>query len=67
MNAIVQRSFDSLETSLESLVESVSSYNPSPPAAIAVVNADDILTESLEQRTSHIALNWTTCSIGSVG
>ncbi|KAI5845809.1 vitamin-D-receptor interacting mediator subunit 4-domain-containing protein [Morchella snyderi] len=53
MNTIVKRSFDSLETSLESLVESVSSYNPSPPAAIAVVNADDTLTESLEQLDEH--------------
>lgn len=49
MNVIVQKSFDSLEASLAVLIESVSSYNPSPAAAIAVVNADDVLTAGLEQ------------------
>lgn len=49
MNVIVQKSFDSLEASLATLIESVSSYNPSPTTAIAVVNADDVLTASLEQ------------------
>lgn len=52
MNSIVQKSFDSLEASLATLIESVSSYNPSPAAAITVVNADDALTKSLEQCTS---------------
>lgn len=50
MNVIVQKSFDSLEASLATLIESVSSYNPSPNAAITVVNADDVLTAGLEQR-----------------
>lgn len=49
MNVIVQKSFDNLEASLAALIESVSSYNPSPAAAITVVNADDALTASLEQ------------------
>lgn len=49
MNVIVQKSFDSLEASLATLIESVSSYNPSPTTAITVVNADDVLTASLEQ------------------
>ncbi|CUS15516.1 unnamed protein product [Tuber aestivum] len=41
MNAIVQKSFDNLETSLATLIESVASYNPSPAAARAVIAADD--------------------------
>ncbi|PWW74600.1 hypothetical protein C7212DRAFT_283152 [Tuber magnatum] len=53
MNAIVQKSFDNLETSLATLVESVASYNPSPAAARAVIAADDGLVESLDQLGEH--------------
>lgn len=51
MNTIVQSSFDSLETALSNLVESIASYNPSPAAASAVVIADNGVAESLEFRT----------------
>ena len=50
MNALVQKSFDNLETSLATLIESVASYNPSPAAARSVIAADDSLVESLDQR-----------------
>ncbi|RPA92864.1 hypothetical protein L873DRAFT_1794017 [Choiromyces venosus 120613-1] len=51
MNAVVQKSFDNLESSLASLIESVASYNPSPAAARAVIAADDGLAKSLDQRS----------------
>jgi len=51
MNALVQHALDNLESNLQTLIESVASYNPSPTAAQALVEADDELTEALEQRT----------------
>jgi hypothetical protein len=53
MNAVVQKSFDNLEASLATLIESVASYNPSPVAARAVIAADDGLVESLNQLGEH--------------
>jgi hypothetical protein len=49
MNASVQKALDNLENKLQELIESVASYNPSPAAAVALVQADDELTETLEQ------------------
>jgi hypothetical protein len=52
MNAVVQKSLDNLEHKLQELIESVASYNPSPAAAAALIQADDELTETLEQCTT---------------
>jgi hypothetical protein len=52
MNAVIQKALDNLEHNLQELIESVASYNPSPAAAVALVQADDELTEVLEQCTT---------------
>jgi hypothetical protein len=57
MNAVVRKSFDSLEASLATLVESVASYNPSPSAALAIVAADDGLAETLDCRALLLVAN----------
>ena len=54
MNVIMTKSFDALEAALSQLVESISSYSPSPAAASAVVLADTGIAESLELRTGHL-------------
>lgn len=46
----MEKSFDALEAALTQLIESISSYNPSPTAASAVVLADNDISESLELR-----------------
>ncbi|KAF8253843.1 hypothetical protein K440DRAFT_532076 [Wilcoxina mikolae CBS 423.85] len=53
MNASVQKALDNLEFHLQALIESVSSYNPSPAAAQALVQADDELTATLEKLDEH--------------
>jgi len=50
MDKIMEKSFDALEAALTQLIESISSYNPSPSAASAVVTADNDISESLELR-----------------
>jgi len=52
MNAIIQSQLDRVETALNTLIDSISSYNPSPAAALTLVSADDDLTEGLERRKS---------------
>jgi hypothetical protein len=51
MNAQVQSSLDTMESSLQTLLDSISSYNPSPAAAQEVVAADIALVETLTQRS----------------
>ena len=46
----MEKSFDVLEAALSQFTESISSYNPSPMAATAVVAADDEISKSLELR-----------------
>lgn len=46
----MQHSLDSFEASLHTLIDSVSSYNPSSAAAVALIAADDEVTAALEQR-----------------
>ncbi|KAL7270502.1 hypothetical protein RUND412_006789 [Rhizina undulata] len=53
MNASVQRAFDTLQESLQTLIESIASYNPSPAAATAVIDAEDHLTSTLGQLEEH--------------
>ena len=50
MNAILDQAFKNLETSLSTLIESISLYNPSPLAASAVIVADNEMSKSLELR-----------------
>ena len=39
-----------METALNTLIESISSYNPSIQAAVALIEADDELSKGLEKR-----------------
>ncbi|KAF8437448.1 mediator complex, subunit Med4, partial [Terfezia claveryi] len=55
MDKIMEKSFDALEAALTQLIESISSYNPSPIAASAVVLADNEISESLELLAEHQA------------
>ena len=57
MNSLLQTQFTRVEAALSTLVDSISSYNPSPSAAYNLVAADDALNASLEQCTSEITLN----------
>jgi hypothetical protein len=50
MNADLQFRFERIETALNTLLDSISSYNPSTQAAVALVEADDDLSKGLEQR-----------------
>ncbi|MCJ1364854.1 hypothetical protein MMC16_003971 [Acarospora aff. strigata] len=49
MNDILQSQLDRVETALNTLIDSITSYNPSIPAAIDLLSADDDLTKGLEQ------------------
>ncbi|KAH0533991.1 hypothetical protein FGG08_007403 [Glutinoglossum americanum] len=51
MNTDLQSRFERVETALNALLDSISSYNPSTRAAAALVEADDDLSKGLEQRT----------------
>lgn len=51
MDAQIQAQLDRVEAALNTLIDSITSYNPSPAAAIALSNADDDLTQGLEQRS----------------
>lgn len=52
MNTTLQSQFDRVETALNTLIDSISAYNPSPSAAVALVAADDDLSHGLDQRES---------------
>lgn len=49
MNALVQRQLDRVDTALNTLIDSITSYNPSVPAAIDLLAADDELNKGVEQ------------------
>ncbi|KAA8914508.1 mediator complex, subunit Med4, partial [Sphaerosporella brunnea] len=53
MNATVQKALDTVENRLQELIESIASYNPSPAAASALIEADNELEETLEQLDEH--------------
>ncbi|MCJ1477399.1 hypothetical protein MMC13_006070 [Lambiella insularis] len=55
MNAILQAQLDRVETALNTLVDSITSYNPSIPAVHELLSADDALTEGLDQLAIHQA------------
>ena len=48
MNTIIQAQLDRVETALNSLIDSIASYNPSIPAANALLAADDDLSKGLK-------------------
>ena len=52
MNTSLQSQFDRVEAALNSLIDSISAYNPSPPAAVALVAANDDLSHELDQRNT---------------
>lgn len=51
MEAQLNEQFQRIEAALEKLVDSITSYNPSVPAAEELLQADHGLTEGLEIRT----------------
>jgi len=55
MNAILQEKFDALETALNKLLDSITTYNPSTAAAHELLTAEADLTEGLEQLAQHQA------------
>ena len=55
MNAITQTQLDRVETALNTLIESIASYNPSIPAANALLAADDDLNNGLKQRMNKLS------------
>ena len=54
MDAIIQNQLDRIEKALLDLIDSIASYNPSIPAATALLAADDELHRGLKQCKSHV-------------
>lgn len=52
MDRIMDAQFQRIESALNTLIESIAAYNPSPSAALDLVAADDTLSESLDLGTS---------------
>lgn len=52
MEAEIQDQFTRVENALSTLIDSITSYNPSPAAAIDLLAADDELSEGLSRRAS---------------
>lgn len=52
MDEVLKGQFERVEAALNTLIESITSYNPSPQAAQDLVVADDDLSRGLEQRES---------------
>lgn len=50
MNAILQSQFQRVEAALNTLIDSIAAYTPSPSAAVALIEADDELSKGLERR-----------------
>ena len=48
MNTIIQGQLDRVDTALNTLIESIASYNPSVPAANDLLAADDELAEGVK-------------------
>jgi len=49
METMIDGRFQSIETALNDLIESITTYNPSVLAAVDLIAADDNLAESLDQ------------------
>jgi hypothetical protein len=55
MNEVLDQQFQRVDAALKTLVESISSYNPSPAAALDLVAADEELSQGLQQLSVHQA------------
>ncbi|KAF2426229.1 hypothetical protein EJ08DRAFT_736555 [Tothia fuscella] len=55
MDAILDERFQGLETALNALIESITTYNPTITASTNLTTAEDNLTDSLNQLTGHQA------------
>ncbi|MCJ1284619.1 hypothetical protein MMC26_003953 [Xylographa opegraphella] len=53
MNGVLQSQLDRIENALTTLIDSITSYNPSVPATHELLAADDALTAGLDQLTLH--------------
>ncbi|KAL8996088.1 MAG: hypothetical protein Q9169_004327 [Polycauliona sp. 2 TL-2023] len=53
MNAIIQSQLDRIDTALTTLITSIESYNPSVPAAIDLLAADDELQKGVRLLAQH--------------
>ena len=60
MNIIIQSQLDRVEMALNTLIESIASYNPSIPAANALLAADDDLNKGLKQCMYKCSRSWKT-------
>ena len=49
MNSALQSQLDRIENALNTLIDSITSYNPSVPATQELLAADDALTDGLDQ------------------
>ena len=50
MEEVLDHQFQRVDTALKTLVDSLTSYNPSPAAALELVAADENLNLGLEKR-----------------
>ncbi len=50
MDAVLDAHFTRIESALQTLIDSITTYNPSTTAALDLVAADDELSRGLEQR-----------------
>jgi len=55
MDVVLQTQFQRVEAALNTLIDSITSYNPSTQAAVNLVAADDELSKGLEQLAVHQA------------
>ncbi|KAG9245756.1 vitamin-D-receptor interacting mediator subunit 4-domain-containing protein [Calycina marina] len=55
MDQVIDKHFERVETALNKLIQSISSYNPSTTLATDLVTADNELTEGLQSLTVHQA------------
>ncbi|KAB2575579.1 putative mediator of rna polymerase ii transcription subunit 4 protein [Lasiodiplodia theobromae] len=55
MDALLDKHFQRVETALNTLIDSIASYNPSQQAVVDLVAADDELSRGLEQLAAHQA------------
>ena len=53
MNNLLQSNLKALESNLNTLTDSITSYNPSPTAAHSLIAADDELSSSLQLLVKH--------------
>ena len=57
MDALVYSKLEGVETALNTLIDSITSYNPSVVAATELLVADDELDSAVKQRTKAFSLS----------